>query len=113
MDNNRDDLDHLDAEEEEDEEELKKKGNEKLLAYSTKGQLEELRRLLEKKTFTNINFEDKKKWTPLMWAACKNHLDIVRLFIEHGAHTIYTEDTAHEKKATLGVISTAIKQTPL
>lgn len=37
MDNNRDDLENIDPEEEEDEEELKKKGNEKLLSYSTKG----------------------------------------------------------------------------
>jgi len=38
MDNhNRDDLEGNDGEEEENEEELKKKGNEKLISYSSKG----------------------------------------------------------------------------
>ena len=110
---NRDDLDGNDGEEEENEEELKKKGNDKLISFASKGQIEELKKLLEKKQFTSINFEDKKKWTALMWAACKDYIDIVRLLIENDAHKIYSEDSNHDKKATLGIINTSIKQTPL
>jgi len=46
---NRDDLDGNDGEEEENEEELKKKGNDKLISFASKGQIEELKKLLEKK----------------------------------------------------------------
>lgn len=71
--NNRDDLDN-ENEEEENEEEVKKKGNEKLIQFASRGQYDDLKRLLEKKQFGTINHEDKKKWTALMWAACKNHV---------------------------------------
>ena len=27
------------------------------------------------------NVEDKKKWTPLIWASCKGHLEITRFLI--------------------------------
>jgi len=113
--NPRDDLDLAgDGEDEENEEELKKKGNDKLIALAAKGNYEELKRLLDKKHFTTINFEDKKKWTGLMWAACKDHVDIIRLLVENNAHKIYTDEgSAHETKPTLGVINTSIKQTPL
>lgn len=78
---NRDDLDPNDPEEEENEEDLKTKGNDKLISYSSKGMYDELKRLLEKKQYKSINHEDKKKWTPLIWAACKGHVEIVRLLI--------------------------------
>ena len=44
-----------------------------------------------------------------MWAACKDYIDIVRLLIQNDAHKIYSEDTNHDKKATLGIINTSIK----
>ncbi|KAL4463684.1 hypothetical protein ABPG72_009034 [Tetrahymena utriculariae] len=110
---NRDDLDPNDLEEEENEEEVKNKGNDKLIAYASKGMFAELKKLLEKKQYKNINHEDKKKWTPIIWAACKGHTDIVRLLIQYDAHKQYVEDTLHDKRATLGVINTSIKQTPL
>lgn len=45
-----------------------------------------------------------------MWAACKDHVDIIRLLIENNAHKIYTDEGgAHETKPTLGVINTSIK----
>jgi ankyrin repeat protein len=65
--------------------------------------------LLEKKTFGSINHEDKKKWTGIMWAACKDYVEIVRLLISHDAHRMYVDDEAHEKRATLGVINPATK----
>jgi ankyrin repeat protein len=34
----------------------------------------------------NINVEDKKKWTPLIWSACKGYIDITRYLISLGAH---------------------------
>lgn len=85
--NIREDLDGNDHEEEEEsEEEIKKKGNEKLIQFASRGLYDDLKRLLEKKQYGTINYEDKKKWTALMWAACKNHVDIVRLLISHDAH---------------------------
>lgn len=45
--------------------------------------MSEVKRLLEKKV--DINYNDKKKWTPLMWASCKNHVDIVKLLLSRGA----------------------------
>lgn len=48
--NPRDDLDLAgDGEDEENEEELKKKGNDKLIALASKGNYEELKKLLDKK----------------------------------------------------------------
>lgn len=33
-----------------------------------------------------MNIEDKKKWTPLIWSACKGYIDITRYLISLGAH---------------------------
>ena len=44
-----------------------------------KGDLDHVKKCLSKGA--NKNVEDKKKWTPLIWAACKGHLDIVRYLI--------------------------------
>lgn len=105
--------DNNELEEEEDEEEVKKKGNDKLILFAQKGNYEDLKKLLEKHQFNNINYEDKKKWTSLIWASCKGYYDIVKILIQFDAHKIYTDDTAHEKRATLGIINVSIKQTPL
>jgi ankyrin repeat protein len=36
-----------------------------------------------------LNVEDKKKWTPLIWTACKGYLDITRYLIQQGAAEPY------------------------
>lgn len=65
---------------------------------------------------TSIRYEDKnKKWTPLIWAASKNHINVLKFLIEKGALESYLEvdEVSHPSKCTLGVINQNIKPTPL
>ena len=53
--------------------------NWQLQKSSQKGDLEHLKKCISKGA--NINVEDKKKWTPLIWSACKGYIDIIRYLI--------------------------------
>lgn len=56
--------------------------------------------------------EDKKKWTPLVWAACKGHTDIVRYLLQEGAAEPYL-NTDGMRHVVQGTINSNIKPTPL
>jgi ankyrin repeat protein len=68
--------------------------------------------------------EDKKKWTPLIWAACKGHVEITRYLISQGAHEQYVANSGDAPKHVVqgnflgnffysGTINSNIKPTPL
>lgn len=44
-----------------------------------KGDFDHVKKCISKNA--NKFTEDKKKWTPLVWAACKGHTDIVRFLL--------------------------------
>ena len=78
-----------DGEEEEEEEEISPEQlNEGLLKAARENDMEEVKNFLVKQA--NALFEDKEKWTPLMWAAANGNEEMVRLLItKHNAHTPY------------------------
>ena len=42
-----------------------------------------------------VNFDwGKKGWTPLVWASCKNHIEIVKLLLEFNAAKLYMQKEA-------------------
>lgn len=47
------------------------------------GELKEVQALLN--NGDNPNIQDKRGWTPLMWASAEGHLDVVDLLLEYGA----------------------------
>jgi len=62
----------------------------------------------------NIQFEDKRKWNALIWASCKNYLDVVRYLLSLSAASIYaTAQEEFTKKCFTGVINNTIKPSPL
>ena len=107
------DLDIPDAEEEEDEDfAIKGDYQQQLIKASTKGDYETAKKCIDKKA--NIFYEDKKKWTPLVWASCKGHIEIVRLLLSRSAGNAYlvpiTEDQEHIK---MGTINSNTRPSPL
>jgi hypothetical protein len=57
--------------------------NKDLIEVARRGDLGEVRRLLDKGA--NVNARDVDGWTPLHWAAALGRLDIVKLLVERGA----------------------------
>lgn len=91
-----DEQDKLDDEngefqEEEDEEarekRIKEEYNPGLLKAAEKGDIEEMKRLLDKGA--QLLTEDKKKWNALIWASCRGHVDMVRFLLNRGAGSVY------------------------
>lgn len=124
---------HYEEEEEEEEnpeEKIKTFWNPELIKAATKGDLETVKKCLDKKA--NIFYEE-KKWNALVWACSKGYVDIVRYLLEKGAGRPYlpTEEktvespTHHisaaqdsspekqEKKSGQGVINNNARPTPL
>lgn len=80
-------------EEEEDEEarleKIKDTWNPLLLKSAQKGDLEGVKKALDKGA--HVATEDKKcKWNALLWAACKGYEDVVRYLITYGAGQYYS-----------------------
>ena len=75
------DYDVNDEDEEEDEElkleRIRDTWNPLLLKSSQKGDIENVKKAIDKGA--RIDIEDKKsKWNSLLWASCKGHQDVVR-----------------------------------
>ena len=100
----------LDEEEEKHEATPEELGN-ALIKASAKGELETVRVLLQ--TGANVNFEDRKKWTPLLWASCQGHKEVVKALLEAGGLTYYRaieETILHSKNLKASEVG---KYTPL
>ena len=101
MENEQDKIDNMDGEmqEEEDEEErerrIKEEYNPGLLKAARKGDLEEVKKFLEKGA--QLTSEDKSKWNALIWAASSGSTDVVRFLITRGAGVMYRKGYAGTK----------------
>lgn len=83
-----------------------------MLKFSQKGDLSEVTRCIEKKA--NINFQDRKKWTAMVWASCNGHIDILKYLIEKGAAHYYTDKTVEVRKEIVrGNIEYTLRPSPL
>ena len=60
------------------------------LTACQKGDLTAVQRCLDKKA--NVFYEDKKKWSPLMWASCRGYAEIVRVLLVRQAGAIYVPE---------------------
>lgn len=93
MENEADKIENLDGEfqEEEDEEErerrIKEEYNPGLIKAARKGDLEEVKKFLERGA--QIMAEDKSKWNALIWAANVGSVEVVRFLLAKGAGSIY------------------------
>lgn len=52
------------------------------------------------------------KWTPLVWAACKGHLNIVKFLLSKGAGDQYINIDANNRQIIMGTIK-EVRATPL
>ena len=124
-----------DGEVEQESEEKVKERNNTFLKAAIEGDLEKVKKLLDKGA--NLLHEDKKKWNALIWATCKGHIHIVRVLLERDAGEPYkarenllntpaikeTEGYENsiglkgaltpEKKVGLGIINNGARSTPL
>lgn len=108
------DLDNIpDPDEEEEEEDFSIKGDyqQQLLKAAQKGDYDLVKKCIDKKA--NILFEDKKKWTALVWAACKGYVAIVRLLISKGAANPFLTQKNEEEKIKMGTINNSSRPNPL
>lgn len=82
--------------------------DQQLLNACKKGELELAEKAINKKANVNaegkqrFNAEAKKKWTPLVWAACKGYLPIVKLLLQRGAHQQYTVVDPNNRLVVMG-----------
>lgn len=82
-----------------------------LINACKKGDIELVEKCINKKA--NINYEDgKMKWTPLVWAACKGHLNIVKLLLSKGAGEQYIAADPSNRQIMMGVLK-EVRTTPL
>ncbi len=110
------DMENLQEGEEDDEEDLKVKGDytQQLIKACQRGDFDLAKRCIEKKA--NVNFEDKKKWTPIVWASCKGHVNILRMLINKNAGNPYlpeSQDPNVLKHVKMGTINSNNRPTPL
>lgn len=100
----------LDEEEEKHEATPDELGN-ALIKASAKGEAETVKNLLQ--TGANVNFEDRKKWTPLLWASCQGHKEVVKVLLEAGGLTYYRSIEESILRNKNGKASEVGKYTPL
>ena len=82
-----------DLDEEEQRELIKTQWNPQLLAACKSGDLAKLQEAISKKAEVHqFDKKKKKEWTPLVWAVCKGHTDVVRFLIDHQALEPYLRD---------------------
>jgi len=108
------DLDNLPDVEEEEDEDFAIKGDyqQQLLKACMRGDYETAKKCIEKKA--NIFVEDKKKWTPLVWASCKGHLEIVRLLLSRSAGNAYLAPIGEDQeRIKMGTINVNSRPSPL
>ena len=108
------DIDNLPDAEEEEDEDFSVKGDyqQQLLKACMKGDYETAKKCIDKKA--NIFCEDKKKWTPLVWASCKGHIEIVRLLLSRSAANAYLAPIPEElEHIKMGTINTNTRPSPL
>lgn len=108
------DLDNLPDAEEEEDEDFAVKGDyqQQLLKACQRGDYETTKKCLDKKA--NIFIEDKKKWTPLVWASCKGYIEIVRLLLSRSAGNAYCAPISEDQeKIKMGTINSNTRPSPL
>jgi hypothetical protein len=71
-----------------------------LVKSSANGNLTEVISLLRQKA--NVNYLDRKGWSPLMWAAAQGKVEVVRHLMDHGASVLIMPDMA-DKSLNVGV----------
>lgn len=86
-----------DPEEEEEQEDPEELGK-ALIKASGKGILEEVESLIKRKA--DVNYIDKKGWTPLTWASSQGHYDIVKLLTDKGAENVTPSNSEIKISAT-------------
>ena len=64
--------------------------NKQLIKSSASGSLEEVASLLKQKA--NINTQDRKGWTPLIWASSQGKTEVARYLIDHGSSLTIVPD---------------------
>mmetsp|Transcript_128060 Transcript_128060/g.190822 ORF Transcript_128060/g.190822 Transcript_128060/m.190822 type:complete len:105 (+) Transcript_128060:177-491(+) len=73
-----------------------------------KGDLEKVKRCVDKKVNINGEKNDKSKWTPLIWACTKGHTNVVRYLLSKGAAKSYlpeNQESPAQKAVKMGSIN--------
>ena len=84
-----DDDDEYDGEEEEEVEITQEEKDAELLKFAKLGNLKEVKRCAKDGADPNAKAPD--KWSPILWASCNGHMDVVQYLLDRGAGQEYAK----------------------